>query len=324
MASHPAVEIGIVLYPGAQLAAVHGLVDLFGVADRFAARHHNAATVFLRVSQWRSRDPGKAPVRDSDTNAEGSPAVLLLPPALNGPPTPADAKPFIHWLVGHHRAGTTLGAVCGGAFLLGETGLLAGRSVTTHWAHAEMFRARFPEARLDTDRLVIDDGDIISAGAVMAWTDLGLKLIDRFLGPTIMLDTARYLLMDPPGREQRYYSAFSPNLTHGDGAVLKVQHWLQATGAKDMALATLAARAGLEPRTFLRRFRKATGLTAVDYCQRLRVGKARELLQFGTQPIAAIAWDVGYGDPGAFRNVFIRVTGLTPGEYRRRFSVNPR
>ncbi len=157
---------------------------------------------------------------------------------------------------------------------------------------------------------------------VMAWTDLGLKLVDRFLGPTIMLDTARYLLMDPPGREQRYYSAFSPNLTHGDAAVLKVQHWLQATGAKDMTLATLAARAGLEQRTFLRRFRKATGLTAVDYCQRLRVGKAREMLQFATLPIEAIAWEVGYGDPGAFRKVFIRVTGLTPGDYRRRFSVN--
>jgi transcriptional regulator GlxA family with amidase domain len=166
MASDPAIEIGIVLYPGAQLAAVHGLIDLFGVADRFAAQHHNAATGFLRVSQWRAHDPGKAPMRDVDT--DGSPAVLLLPPALNGPPTPADAKPFIDWLRSHHRAGTTLGAVCGGAFLLGETGLLAGRSVTTHWAHAEMFRSRFPEARLDTDRLVIDDGDIISAGAVIA------------------------------------------------------------------------------------------------------------------------------------------------------------
>src|SRR3546814_8796756 len=91
----------------------------------------------------------------------------------------------------------------------------------------------------------------------MAWTDLGLKLVDRFLGPTVMFETARILLVDPPGREQRYYSVFSPRLTHGDAAVLKVQHWLQATQAKDVALATLAAQAGLEERTFLRRFQKA-------------------------------------------------------------------
>lgn len=212
--------------------------------------------------------------------------------------------------------------VCGGAFLLGETGLLEGRSVTTHWAHADIFRERFPGARLDTDRLLIDDGDLISAGGLMAWIDLGLKLVDRFLGPIIMAETARYLLVDPPGREQRYYSAFSPVLNHGDAAVLKVQHWLQATGAKEMSLATLASKAGLEERTFLRRFRKATGRTAVDYCQRLRAGKAREMLQFTTLPVEAIAWNVGYSDAGAFRKVFIRITGLTPGEYRQRFSVN--
>ena len=173
-------------------------------------------------------------------------------------------------------------------------------------------------------RLLIDDGDIISAGGMMAWTDLGLKLVDRFLGPTVMCDTARFFLVDPPGREQRYYSVFSPDLTHGDPAVLKVQHWLQATGAQDMSLAALAARAGLEERTLLRRFRKATGLTPIDYCQRVRVGKAREMLQFGHLAIDAIAWEVGYGDPGAFRKVFHRITGLTPGEYRRRFSVERR
>ncbi len=77
----------------------------------------------------------------------------------------------------------------------------------------------------------------------------------------------------------------------------------------------------MEERTFLRRFRKATGLTPIDYCQRLRVGKARELLQFGTLPIETIAWEVGYGDAGAFRKIFSRITGLTPGEYRQRFST---
>jgi transcriptional regulator GlxA family with amidase domain len=102
-----------------------------------------------------------------------------------------------------------------------------------------------------------------------------------------MLETARFLLVDPPGREQRYYSAFSPNLTHGDSSVLKAQHWLQATGAKDMSIVALAARAGLEERTFLRRLRKATGITAVDYGQRLRVGKARDFLQFGSLSIEA-------------------------------------
>lgn len=320
------IEIGIVLFPGAQLAAVYGLIDLFAVANGIAARRGGQDAVTLDITQWRQCDLKGVPVRDPHvaSDQDGSPAVLLLPPCLGDPLPPEEAAPFIGWLTGHHRAGTTLASVCGGAFLLGETGLLTGRAVTTHWALAGDFRLRFPGALLDVDRLLIDDGDIMSAGGMMAWTDLGLKLVDRFLGPTVMCDTARFFLVDPPGREQRYYSVFSPNLTHGDPAVLKVQHWLQATGAKDMSLASLALRAGLEERTLLRRFRKATGLTPIDYCQRVRVGRACEMLQFGNLAIDALAWEVGYGDPSAFRKVFHRVTGLTPGEYRRRFSVGQR
>ncbi|MEM5341310.1 GlxA family transcriptional regulator [Paraburkholderia azotifigens] len=317
-------EIGIVLFPGAQLAAVYGLVDLFSIANRFAAQRGERDTVSLVVSQWRQQGPNRIPVRDVGAASQhnGAPTVLLLPPCLGDPLPPDQAAPFVEWLINQHRAGTTLASVCGGAFLLAETGLLTGRSATTHWALADAFRVRFPGVLLDVDRLLIDDGDIVSAGGMMAWTDLGLKLVDRFLGPTVMCDTARFFLVDPPGREQRYYSVFSPNLTHGDPAVLKVQHWLQETGAKDASLASLALNAGLEERTFLRRFRKATGLTPIDYCQRVRVGRAREMLQFGNLAIDAIAWEVGYGDPGAFRKVFHRITGLRPGEYRRRFGVD--
>ncbi len=324
MALMPTIEVGIVRFPGVQLAAVHGLIDLFAVADRFAAKHHDKHGVFLKVSEWLIDKPGGSPVRSTgiESDSQSPPAVFLMPPRLGEQLSRVEAAPFVEWLRDRHHSGAILCSVCGGAFLLAETGLLDGRLATTHWDHEGIFRERFPQVRLDTDRLIIDDGDIMTAGGLMAWIDLGLKLVDRFLGPTIMVETARYLLVDPPGREQRYYSAFSPNFSHGDASVLRVQHWLQSTGAKDMTLALLASKARLEERTFLRRFRKATGTTAIDYCQRLRVGKAREMLQFGTLPVEAIAWEVGYGDPGAFRKIFVRVTGLTPGEYRQRFGVS--
>src|SRR3546814_807600 len=159
----------------------------------------------------------------------------------------------------------------------------------------------------------------ISAGGLMAWTDLGLKLVERFLGPVAMAQTARMMLVDLPGREQRYYSGFAPRLTHGDAAILKAQHFLQANEGKETRLSILAEQARLEERTFLRRFQKATGMTATDYAQRLRVAKAQELLQFGQLPVERIAWEVGYSDPGAFRKIFFRIVGLAPGEYRRRF-----
>lgn len=320
-------EIGLILYPGVQMAAVLGLTDLLSLAEDFARRKREDRTaVLLRVSHWRmaGADPQPERVFDSGSAAGGRPTVLILPPTLGEPLKAEEASKYAQWLQQQHAAGVVLGSVCAGAFVLGGSGVLDGRSVTTHWSFDELFRSRFPTARLDTDRLIIDDGDIITAGGAMAWVDLGLKLVDRYLGPTIMLETAKALVVDPPGREQSYYSAFSPRLSHGDSAVLKVQHWLQATGAKETDLARLSAEAGLEGRTLIRRFQRATGFTTSEYVQRLRTGRARELLQFGDLSIDAVAWEVGYSDVSAFRKVFSRIVGLTPGEYRRRFRVGER
>ncbi|WP_220250727.1 GlxA family transcriptional regulator [Billgrantia montanilacus] len=168
-------------------------------------------------------------------------SALILPPALSEPVGADDVLSLSEWLRERHADGVALGSVCAGAFPLAATGLMAGRKMTTHWAYAELLQQRYPDVHVDADQLIIDDGDVITAGGLMAWTDLGLRLVDRLLGPTIMIETARMLLVDPPGRERRYYSVFSPRLTHGDAAVLKVQHWLQATQAKDVALPTLAA-----------------------------------------------------------------------------------
>jgi transcriptional regulator GlxA family with amidase domain len=259
----------------------------------------------------------------SDTHPDlpHRPVAVILPPSLAEPPRAAAAGESVAWLLELHAKGTLLCSVCAGAFLLAETGLLAGRAATTHWNLAEAFAARFPEVRLDAEKLVIDEGDVITAGGLLAWTDLGLRLVERLLGPTVMLETARVLLADPAGREQRFYSRFSPRLQHGDAAILKVQHWLQRQNGKRATVPTMAARAGLTERTFLRRFRRATGLRPTEYCQHLRVGKAREMLEFTRHSVEEIAWSVGYEDPGSFHQLFHRMMGLSPGEYRRRFGV---
>ncbi|HHG5368180.1 TPA: GlxA family transcriptional regulator [Pseudomonas aeruginosa] len=319
-------EIGLMLYPGVQQAAVLGMTDLFGVANRIATAYLQQSEPPLKVSHWQSPTADASPVRvfESGSQEPGVLSAMILLPTLDDPAAADAASELAAWLRDRHAEGVTLGSCCAGAFLLAGTGLLAGRRITTHWTYAELLQNRFPDVQVDADQLIIDDGDVITAGGFMSWTDLGLRLVDRLLGPSIMIDTARMLLVDPPGREQRYYSPFSPRMTHGDAAVLKVQHWLQATQAKDVALASLADKAGLEQRTFLRRFQKATGMTSTEYCQRLRVGRARELLQFSNASIDRVAWDVGYSDPGAFRKVFTRIVGLAPGEYRRRFSAGQR
>ncbi|QTD32827.1 GlxA family transcriptional regulator [Pseudomonas fluorescens] len=325
MDAKPAVvELGVLIYPGAQLAAVHGLTDLFAVANRVAAEHQSAQLPRLRVSHWQVEDD-QSPVRvhDSDPGAEAGLVAVVIPPSIGGFSAAQVPAGLIHWLREQHARGATLGGVCVGSLLLAESGLLDGRSATTHWTSAKAFAERYPHIKLKADTPIVDDGDLITTAGLMAWSELGLRLVDRLLGPSIASATARFLVVEHSDSASACGSNFAPILNHGDAAILKVQHWLQGNGATDVSLTAMAERAGLEERTFLRRFRAATGLKPTEYCQHLRVGKAREMLEFTNGTIDHIAWTVGYQDPGAFRATFKKITGLAPSEYRTRFGVSP-
>ncbi|WJK09279.1 GlxA family transcriptional regulator [Pseudomonas fluorescens] len=325
MDAKPAVvELGVLIYPGAQLAAVHGLTDLFAVANRVAAEHQSAQLPRLRVSHWQVEgDQPPVRVHASDSGAETGMVAVVIPPSIAGFSAAQAPAGLIHWLREQHARGATLGGVCVGSLLLAESGLLDGRSATTHWTSAKAFAERYPHIKLKADTPIVDDGDLITTAGLMAWSELGLRLVDRLLGPSIASATARFLVVEHSDSASACGSNFAPILNHGDAAILKVQHWLQGNGATDVSLTAMAERAGLEERTFLRRFRAATGLKPTEYCQHLRVGKARELLEFTNGTIDHIAWTVGYQDPGAFRATFKKITGLAPSEYRTRFGVSP-
>ncbi|BBP73170.1 transcriptional regulator [Pseudomonas sp. Seg1] len=320
-AGAPAIsELGVLIYPGAQMAAVHGLTDLFAVANRIAAEHQSAQLPLLRVSHWQVEgDQAPQRVFDSGPGGEGALLAVLIPPSIGGFSAAQMPTGLLQWLRDQHARGATLGGVCVGSLLLAESGLLDGRSATTHWTSAKAFAERYPKIRLKADTPIVDDGDLITTAGLMAWSELGLRLVDRLLGPSIATGTARFLVVEHSDSASACGSNFAPILSHGDAPILKVQHWLQGTGATEVSLTTMAERAGLEERTFLRRFRAATGLKPTEYCQHLRVGKAREMLEFTNGTIDHIAWTVGYQDPGAFRAIFKKVTGLAPSEYRARF-----
>ncbi|MHC8323731.1 GlxA family transcriptional regulator [Pseudomonas sp. GB2N2] len=323
-ANRAIVELGVLVYPGAQMAAVHGLTDLFAVANRIAAEHQSAQLPLLRVSHWRVEgDEVPERVYDSHTAPDGPLVAVLIPPSIASFYAGQIPQALLNWVRQQHAGGATLGGVCVGSILLAESGLLDGRSATTHWTSAKSFAERYPAIKLKADTPIVDDGDLITTAGLMAWSELGLRLVDRLLGPSIATGTARFLVIEHSDSASECGSNFSPILSHGDASILKVQHWLQSTGATDVSLTTMAEKAGLEERTFLRRFRAATGLKPTEYCQHLRVGKAREMLEFTNGTIDHIAWTVGYQDPSAFRATFRKITGLAPSDYRTRFGVSP-
>ena len=165
-------------------------------------------------------------------------------------------------------------------------------------------------------------GDIITAGGFLAWVDVGLLLVEKILGNAVRAETARIVLSDPATNPARYFSGFTPRQTHGDKAVLKAQELVHVRDGQDVSLASMAAAAGLERRTFLRRFAIATGMTPIEYCRAVRIARARELLESGNTPQKQIAESLGYKDVASFARVFRKVTGLPPGAYRKRFGLS--
>lgn len=312
-------EIGLLIYPDCQLSAVYGLTDLFRIASEWSGPKQAG---YIRVTHWAQNDQAEITcVWDSHPGAPPQLDYVMTPPSIVMPelmqPMPAEAE----WLNARFGQGSRICSICAGAFVLADTGLINGRRVTTHWAFARELAQRYPDVRVDEKDLVLDDGDILSAGGILAWTDLGLTLVERLMGPSSMLATARFLVVEPPRRSQRPFAEFMPQFDHGDDAVLAVQRHIHAHPKDTLRLQDLADKANLGLRTFMRRFSKATSLKPTEYIQHVRVAKAQEALELTNGTVDQIAWDVGYMDTSAFRKIFQRLTGLPPVEYRKRFGV---
>jgi len=324
MSGNIAHEIGIVHYPGAQVACILGLTDLFGVASRIALDQRRSACP-LRVTHWQpihGRDANLSCVYDSAPHGTPQPQTLIIPPTMVDLPDPEVPAGVVSWVRNRHAAGATLVSLCSGAFILAATGLVDGQSVATHQICAEALARRFPKIVVDTNRRIIDHGDIITAGGFLSWVDLCLFLVDRILGPTIRAEAARFALDDPAAGEVRYFSGFAPPQTHGDRAVLRAQEWAHMRDGTGVSLAALATAAGLERRTLLRRFARATGMTPIEYCRRIRIARARELLEGGDTSQKQIAESLRYKDVASFARAFRKAVGLAPGAYRKRFAIS--
>ncbi len=315
-------EIGLLAYPDCQLSSIHGLTDLFRIATEWTAETGRSS---IRVTHWQrdAHAPDGPPICTWDSHP-GQPHRLdyiILPPSIVMPDRMAEMAQEAAWLKDQHGSGTRIGSVCAGAFVLAASGLLDGRRVTTHWAFAGQLADRFPDVDVADQHMILDDGDIITAGGILAWTDLGLTLVERLMGPSVMLATARFLLIDPPRNSQRPFAQFLPPFEHGDDAVLRAQHHIHARPAGTHSLTELSGIAGLGKRTFLRRFSSATGFKPTEYVQNVRIAKAREALELTRRTVDELAWEVGYEDPSAFRKVFRKLTGIAPNAYRARFGV---
>jgi transcriptional regulator GlxA family with amidase domain len=246
--------------------------------------------------------------------------ILVAAPGWNELDRIAKTTPLVPWLRKWHARGAYIAGACTGVAYLAESGILDGRQATTHWGVADIYRERYPKVRWQPEQFVTEDSRLFCSGGVYASIDLSLYLVERFCGHEIALKVAKSLLLSMPRGRQSGYSVVHLSRPHSDEKIRLAEEYLQQHFDSDVSIERLAERAGMGARNFIRRFKAATGRLPGAYQQTLRVSAAKELLETGTSSIQAVCSKIGYEDIGFFRNLFKRHTGMTPGEYRERFS----
>lgn len=295
------LHLCIVTHRGVMESAVLGLQDLLSYGAQ-------QASLDLHVSV----------VSTQEEAAAQSWAAVILPPS-SGEVAPGEVPWIAEFLRQSSGEGAIICSACTGLLWVAQSGVDRGRRVTTHWRLHKHMNREWPALIVDTEQILIEHSDLITAGGIMSWIDLSLALIERLAGSEAAREVARHFVVDPGRRDQRRYSRFLPELRHGDTPILAAQHRIEATLARQTAVAELAKDAAMTTRTFLRRFKKATGLTVKAYQQHIRVEQARSLLLDTDLPVAVVANDVGYTDVTSFSRVFKSIAGQSPAAFRNKF-----
>lgn len=218
-----------------------------------------------------------------------------------------------------YTGGAELASICMGAFLLASTGLLDGKRATTHWMGVDHFRQMFPEVILEDDKVIVDEGRIYSCGGAFTFTALMMYLVEKYCGHETAVMASKILLIDLYKDPQSSYQIFSLQHQHDDEVIREAQHRIEKEFTENISVTSLSENACMSTRTFLRRFKRATGNTPLEYLQRVRIEAAKKALENDTSAVDEIPSQVGYEDYGSFLKLFKRYTGVTPTDYRRKY-----
>lgn len=247
--------------------------------------------------------------------------LLVIPPTfgdtVRGIEANAEAIPYFKKL---HEKGSSLASLCIGAFLLAESGLLHGRKCSTHWAHISEFRERYPDVEVEDGAIITEHDNIYSSGGASSLWNLILYLIEKFSDRETAVMISKYFALDIGRDSQSQFAIFRGQRNHGDAGIQKVQDYIEKYYEDKITIETLAGLINTGRRTFERRFKEATNNTPIAYIQRVRIEAAKKYFEASKKNVTEIMFDVGYTDNKAFRDIFRKITGLTPIEYRNKFA----
>ncbi|MFT3852557.1 MAG: GlxA family transcriptional regulator [Ilumatobacteraceae bacterium] len=318
-------HVVIVAYEGVQPLDVVGPHEVFAGADASAGRRGRQG---YRVTVAAAHGPevrGESGLRlVADPLPHPSTIDTLILPGGDGVHEARRDPVLMAWLRVAAPSVRRLATVCSGTFLGAETGLLDGRTVTTHWARAQRLAEEFPALTVDPDPIYRRDGDVWTSAGVTAGIDLALALVEDDHGAEVAQLVARWLVMfrhRPGGQSQYATSVWTRRADRR--AVRAAQEAIEADPAGDHRVPVLADAAAMSARHFTRVFAKEVGEPPAKYVERVRVEAAREALESTDATLDAIATSCGFGTAETLRRAFHRRLGVAPDSYRQRFKRPP-
>lgn len=229
-------------------------------------------------------------------------------------------KEFVPWLIQQYKQGAALASLCIGSFLLASTGLLNGKKCATHWVAANDFRNMFPEVNLVPDKIITDEHGIYSSGGAYSGLNLILYLMEKFAGRDMAIVCSKLFQIEFDRDSQSPFIMFQGQKDHDDEPIKKAQEFIEANFQDRITVDDLASKFALSRRNLERRFKKATSNTLVEYIQRVKIEAAKLSLETSRENVNEVMYKVGYSDMKAFRTTFKKITGMSPVQYRARFT----
>jgi transcriptional regulator GlxA family with amidase domain len=229
-------------------------------------------------------------------------------------------RDYIPWITEQYKSGSEVASLCIGAFILASTGLLKGKQCSTHWLFANEFRNMFPDVKLAGDKIITDQSGLYSSGGATSYWNLLLYLIEKYAGRETAILASKFFLLDIGRTSQSPFIMFRGQKDHTDEEVKKAQEYIEQNYQDRITVDELCDMYGVGRRTFERRFKKATTNSVVEYIQRVKIEAAKKEFETGRKTVNEIMYEAGYTDPKAFRDVFKKIAGLSPIDYRSKFN----
>jgi len=227
---------------------------------------------------------------------------------------------LIDWIAKQYKDGAEIASICTGAFMLAATGILDGRSCVTHWAAADNFRQMFPKVNLRTDQLITDENGIYTNGGAYSFLNLLIYLVEKYYDRQTAIFCSKVFQIEMDRHSQSAFSIFTGQKLHADEMVKKAQAYIESNVHEKFSFEQLSSRFSVSRRNFDRRFIRATGNTPVEYLQRVKIESAKKAFETSRKTINEVMYENGYSDVKAFREVFRKITGMSPIEYKGRYN----